>query len=776
MEPNEILKRKLQRQIAARLEAERCLEEISHELYEKGQTLEKLNSTLEARVAAGTLQLQRSNSMLTILNETVLMAAEVETFEEALEHCLRAICEFSGWPLGHIFMRATDNSNVLMSSRMWFVQDPALFESFREITEETSFAKGVGLPGRIWQQGVPVWIDDVTKDGNFPRAGAGSKINVRCGFGFPVKIKGRVAAVLEFFNDEVFERDERLLTLLGSVGEQVGRVLERQEAHREQKAAREDADRANQAKSRFLANMSHEIRTPMNAILGLTELVLDGEVTNTQREYLSTVLASGESLLSLVNDILDLSKIEADAVTLEKTVINLHEIVFSVMRSMATQAHVKELVLLCSMDAGVPEFICGDKTRLQQILINLIGNAIKFTQQGEVELMIESSATESNERELRVLICDTGIGIAKEKQKTIFSEFEQADASTTRQFGGTGLGLSIVRRLVGLMNGTIHIDSVISTGSKIGFSVPESYYGTGAEDKVPCVGGVGSVYDFGPGEVAPEKSLMGACVMLIDGNLRHQAIFADWITRFGGTVVLAAAVSEVSEQLHENALSKGDVDFVFVDSYLVDGSGGESCRELLSQFPQSTRFMLMLDSTTHWQDAADSHRLSFCRHLRKPLNYVEVVNVIYALQSVEKGPGYSDDKTPEVGSVGPRNLQVLVVEDSVVNQKLAVAMLHKLGHEVVIANHGKEALTAIEAHQFDLVLMDIQMPEMDGFEAVRRLRQAEVDSRLPVVALTANAMRGDRDACLEAGMDAYLSKPIRLQRLADVIHSVCHAE
>ncbi|MDC0288454.1 response regulator, partial [Rubripirellula sp.] len=247
-------------------------------------------------------------------------------------------------------------------------------------------------------------------------------------------------------------------------------------------------------------------------------------------------------------------------------------------------------------------------------------------------------------------------------------------------------------------------------------------------------------------------------------------------TRFGGTVVLAAAVSEVSEQLHENALSKGDVDFVFVDSYLVDGSGGESCRELLSQFPQSTRFMLMLDSTTHWQDAADSHRLSFCRHLRKPLNYVEVVNVIYALQSVEKGPGYSDDKTPEVGSVGPRNLQVLVVEDSVVNQKLAVAMLHKLGHEVVIANHGKEALTAIEAHQFDLVLMDIQMPEMDGFEAVRRLRQAEVDSRLPVVALTANAMRGDRDACLEAGMDAYLSKPIRLQRLADVIHSVCHAE
>ncbi len=774
MEQTEILQRKLRRQIAARLEAERLLEERSRELYDKKQTLEKLNRTLEARVAAGTLQLQRSNAMLTILHETVLMAAEVETFEEALEQCLRAICEFSGWPLGHIYTRATGGSDVLMSSGMWFVQNPVRFKSFREVTESTSFHKGVGLPGRIWERGAPVWLDDATQDDNFPRADAGGKLNVRCGFGFPVKIKGRVAAVLEFFNDEAFERDEQLLSLLESVGEQVGRVLERQEAHREQKAAREDADRANHAKSRFLANMSHEIRTPMNAILGLTELVLDGEVTNTQREYLSTVLASGESLLSLVNDILDLSKIEADAVTLEKAVVNLHEVVFSVMRSMATQAHVKELELLCSIDAGVPEFICVDKTRLQQILINLIGNAIKFTQQGEVELMMESSVNEAHENQISFLIRDTGIGIAKDKQKTIFSEFEQADASTTRQFGGTGLGLSIVSRLVDLMNGTIHIESVVGKGSKIGFSMTESYYGTGAENELPAVDGLDSVYELG--HVAPEKSLVGACVMLIDGNLRHQRIFADWIKRFGGTVVIASAVNEVSTQLQHNALTKGDVDFVFVDSHLVDSSGGESFGVVRNHFRESTRVMLMLDSTTPWQDAAESDRSSFCGHLRKPLNYAEVVNVIFKLLNAEKMSGQSDEKMLKVDSGGPRNLRVLVVEDSVVNQKLAVAMLHKLGHEVVIANHGKEALAAIEAHSFDLVLMDIQMPEMDGYEAVRRLRQVEVDGRLPVVALTANAMRGDRDACLEAGMDAYLSKPIRLQRLADVINSVCHAE
>ena len=774
MDPSEVLKRKLQREIAARLEAERLLEERSRELYDKKQDLERLNFTLEARVAAGTLQLKRTNAMLTILHETVLMAAEVETFEEALERCLRAICEFSGWPLGHIFQRATGDSDILRSSGMWFVKNPTLFKRFRDVTEETSFSKGVGLPGRIWQAGAPVWIDDVTRDDNFPRGDAGPMLNVRCGFGFPVKIKGRVAAVLEFFNDEAFERDEQLLTLLGSVGEQVGRVLERQEAHREQKAAREEADRANQAKSRFLANMSHEIRTPMNAILGLTELVRDGDVTSTQREYLSTVLASGENLLSLVNDILDLSKIEADAVTLEKTVVNLHELVFSIMKSMATQAHVKGLELLCWMDSGVPEFICGDKTRIQQILINLISNAIKFTKQGEVELMIDSSMKEGKEHELRFMIRDTGIGIAQEKQKTIFREFEQADASTTRQFGGTGLGLSIVSRLVELMNGSIQIESVVGTGSKIGFTVPESYYGTGAQENLPASGSHRSIYDVALD--ATEKSLLGMSALVIDGNLRHQEIFADWITRFGGTICRASGFSEVDQRLNEHALSSEDVDFVFVDSHLLDEGRHELMRQLQNDFPQSTRFVLMIDSTAHWQDNSESNPLSFCGHLLKPLHCGEVVNMIRNLQSNEKRRGQADEKLPEMVSGAAKNLHVLVVEDSLVNQKLAVAMLQKLGHDVVIANHGEEALAAVEAHAFDLVLMDIQMPVMDGFEAVRRLRQAEVDTHLPVVALTANAMRGDRDACLEAGMDAYLSKPIRLQRLADVIQRVCHAE
>ena len=315
MDEVEILRRKLGRERAARLEAEGLLEEKSRLLFDQRQELKTLNSTLEDRIEASTEQLKRTNAMLTMLHEMVVMAADAETFDEALECCLTAICRLSGCPVGHIYKIAANKSDTLASSGIWYFDQPRNFNSFRDVTEETEFKAGIGLPGRIWSSGEPVWIPDVRLDTNCPRAQAGKGFILLSGFGFPVKIRGRLVAVLEFFHEDVMQRNDQLLAILQSMGEQVGRVLERQESLREQKAARRDADKANQAKSRFLANMSHEIRTPMNAILGMTELVLEGTVTEAQREYLLTVLASGESLLALVNDILDSASANADAGT-----------------------------------------------------------------------------------------------------------------------------------------------------------------------------------------------------------------------------------------------------------------------------------------------------------------------------------------------------------------------------------------------------------------------------------------------------------------------------
>ena len=772
MDPNEILERKLSREKAARLEAERLLEDKSRELFDQKQQLEKLNSTLESRVSAGTLKLQRSNAMLMTLHKVVLMAAEVETFDEALERCLNAICQLSAWPLGHIYKRVTGSEDVLLPSGIWVCEKPDLFQKFREATELTKFHKGVGLPGRIWDTGTPVWIDDVSCNSDFTRGD--TETEVKCGFGFPVKIKGRVAAVLELFNDEACERDEQLLRLLDSVGEQVGRVLERQEALREQRQAREEADRANEAKSRFLANMSHEIRTPMNAILGLTELVLDSNVTKTQHDYLSTVMASGESLLSLVNDILDLSKIEADAVTLERAVVNLHELAFSTVKSMSTQAHIKGLELLCSIASDVPEFIRGDRIRIQQVLINLLGNAIKFTQQGEVELKVFCSEADSGDRELNVLVRDTGIGISDDKQESVFREFEQADDSTTRQFGGTGLGLSIVQRLVQLMGGRIEIESKVGKGSELGFVLSESCYETEAMDANIIQREFESIYE--PPDSVRLASLGGIHVLAVDANLRHQELLCEWVERVAGKGCMSSSLDEVPAMLKRDEIPSGKVDFIFLDAKCLGDGGFESLQDFSGQFEDSTRFLLMLDASMHWTESQLPDALKGCCLVRKPLNYSEFCRTLCDLRWNQQQHGESVVSTVHASPIPRNGLKVLVVEDSIVNQKLAAAMLKKLGHEVAIANNGKEALEAIKQSVFDLVLMDIQMPELDGYETVRQLRKDETDERLPVIALTANAMRTDREACLEAGMDAYVSKPIRLKKLAEIIQDVCFAK
>ncbi|MDG2222350.1 MAG: ATP-binding protein, partial [Rubripirellula sp.] len=442
----DLLKRKLQRERSSRLQAEELLEAKSHELYQLNQELKNLNRSLEDRVEASTASIQRANLMLSTLHDTVLMAAEVEVYEDALRQCLESVCRFTASPLGHIYLTPDSEESHLSSTSIWYDSTDGQFSAFQKVTESIQIRKGDGLAGRVWETGELLWLGNLSTDNNLPRFAACPDSGLNACFGLPVKIDGRIAAILEFFSCEPIDKEAELIAFLRLLATQVGRVLERQHALIEQQFARQEADKANQAKSQFLANMSHEIRTPMNAIIGMTELVLDTKVTPSQHEYLAMVLNAAENLLSLVNDILDLSKIEANKIQLEYRTIDLEECIFGPLKSLALQSHHKKIQLLCDIDPNVPKRIISDATRLQQVLFNLIGNAIKFTHRGEVVLSVSRQQDEAGQSWLHFSVSDTGIGIAEENQAKIFGEFEQASSNTTREFGGSGLGLSISSR------------------------------------------------------------------------------------------------------------------------------------------------------------------------------------------------------------------------------------------------------------------------------------------------------------------------------------------
>jgi PAS domain S-box-containing protein len=812
-----------------------------------------------------------TRQLLTIGHVAARALLEASTIDEAATRILSSVCDTFGWTHGALWI-VDRTTGRLRCARIWNPPGQA-FPEFCAMSREIAFARGEGLPGRVWAQAAPAWIPDVTRDPNFPRAKVAAREGLRAAFGFPVTVRGDVVSVMEFFSPEIREPDRELLSTLTAVGDQIGMFMERRRAQDEldrfftlsldlicvagfdgyfkrvnpawerQLGWREDelitrpyldlihpddveptraaasrladgndviyfenryrhkdgtwrwllwastpvptdqviyatarditerkaadatmaelvraletskrrAEEATATKSVFLANMSHEIRTPLNAIIGMTALTLDTRLTATQRDYLTTVKSSGEALLALINDILDFSKIEARHLDLEAQPFDLREAVGDACRLLALRATEKGLELACEVAPDVPDSLVGDAGRLRQVLVNIIGNAVKFTSHGEVVVRVALEHT-GPQVGLHFAVSDTGIGIAPDLMVDIFRPFTQADSSTTRRYGGTGLGLAIAERLVELMGGRLWVESEVDRGSTFHFTAQFGRLAAPAGEPV----------------AARARGLEGLRVLVVDDNATNRRILEHMLLSWQMAPTTVADARAGLSALRR-ATMRTRFDIVITDCQMPDIDGFMLARDIRADPRLRSTPIVMLTSMGRAEDVAECQRMGLDAYLTKPVKHSDLLDTLVTLFGASARPAGEGRHVPSSRPL--RRLHVLVAEDNAVNRQLVLALLGKRGHVVHGVEDGQQAVEQARDGDFDVIVMDVQMPRLNGLDAATAIRAAErtTGRRVPIVALTAHAMRGDRERCLAAGMDGYLTKPIDVDDLVTTV-------